>query len=105
MFLGTLYPLFLDAVGGPKVSVGPPFFDRTFAPIMVPVLIAMAVGPMLSWKRGDLLGALQRLWIAFAAACLHEIEHIYLFWLYAGHREFYDAGGFAGIMASGGKRD
>src|SRR6202020_1976523 len=68
VFLGTLYPLFLDAVGGPKVSVGPPFFDRTFAPIMVPVLIAMAVGPTLSWKRGDLLGALQRLWIAFAVA-------------------------------------
>ena len=36
--------------------------------MMVPVLIAMAVGPMLSWKRGDLLGALQRLWIAFAVA-------------------------------------
>src|SRR5271154_3022537 len=63
VFLGTLYPLFLDAVGGAKVSVGPPFFDRTFAPMMVPVLIAMAVGPMLSWKRGDLVGALQRLWI------------------------------------------
>jgi hypothetical protein len=42
------------------------------------------------------------LWIAFAAACLHEVEHIYLFWLYVGHREFYDAGGFAGVMASGG---
>jgi len=42
------------------------------------------------------------LWIAFAAACLHEIEHIYLFWLYVGHREFYVQGGFAGIMASGG---
>ncbi len=42
------------------------------------------------------------LWIAFAAACLHEVEHIYLFWLYAGDREFYEHGGFAGIMASGG---
>ncbi len=78
VFLGTLYPLFLDAVGGPKVSVGPPFFDRTFVPMMVPVLIAMAVGPMLSWKRGDLLGALQRLWIAFAAAFAFTLGALYV---------------------------
>ena len=77
VFLGTLYPLFLDAVGGAKVSVGPPFFDRTFGPIMVPVLIAMAIGPMLSWKRGDLLGALQRLWVAFAVACLFTLGTLY----------------------------
>ncbi|HUZ75776.1 MAG TPA: heme lyase CcmF/NrfE family subunit [Stellaceae bacterium] len=68
VFLGTLYPLFLDAVGGPKVSVGYPFFDRTFVPLMVPLLLAVAVGPLLAWKRGDLLGALQRLWVAFAVA-------------------------------------
>ena len=68
VLLGTLYPLFLDAVGGAKVSVGPPFFNRTFVPLMVPVLIAMAVGPMLPWKRGDLLGAMQRLWLASLVA-------------------------------------
>jgi cytochrome c-type biogenesis protein CcmF len=68
VLLGTLYPLFLDAVGGPKLSVGFPFFDRTFVPLMVPLLLAVGVGPLLAWKRGDLLGALQRLWIAFAAA-------------------------------------
>ena len=68
VLLGTLYPLFLDAVGGPKLSVGFPFFDRTFVPLMVPLLLAVGVGPMLAWKRGDLLGALQRLWAAFAAA-------------------------------------
>ena len=45
VFLGTLYPLFLDAMGGPKLSVGLPFFNRTFVPLMVPVLIAVAVGP------------------------------------------------------------
>jgi cytochrome c-type biogenesis protein CcmF len=56
VFIGTLYPLFLDAVGGPKLSVGFPFFDRTFAPLMVPLLIAVAIGPMFAWKRGDLLG-------------------------------------------------
>jgi cytochrome c-type biogenesis protein CcmF len=80
VFLGTLYPLFLDAVGGPKVSVGYPFFNRTFVPLMVPLLIAVAVGPMLAWKRGDLLGALQRLWAALVAAALVLVVGVYLIW-------------------------
>src|SRR6202790_5490435 len=54
VLLGTLYPLFLDVVTGEKVSVGPPFFRMTFVPIMVPLAVAMAVGPMLPWKRADL---------------------------------------------------
>jgi cytochrome c-type biogenesis protein CcmF len=66
VLLGTLYPLFLDVVAHKKVSVGPPFFNSTFVPIMIPLLIAMAVGPLLSWKRGDLWAALQRLKLAFA---------------------------------------
>ena len=66
VLLGTLYPLFLDVVAGQKVSVGPPFFNMTFVPIMVPLLVAMGVGPMLPWKRGDLLAALARLKLAFA---------------------------------------
>ena len=70
VFLGTLYPLFLDAMNGPKLSVGFPFFNRTFAPMMVPMVIAVGVGPMLAWKRGDLLGALQRLWVAYIATGL-----------------------------------
>ena len=66
VFVGTLYPLFLDAVGGPKLSVGFPFFNRSFVPLMIPMLIAVAVGPLMAWKRGDLGGALQRLWAALA---------------------------------------
>jgi cytochrome c-type biogenesis protein CcmF len=66
VLLGTLYPLMLEAMGGGKVSVGAPFFNATFVPLMVPMLIAMAVGPMLTWKRSDLKPALNRLWIAFA---------------------------------------
>ncbi len=61
VFIGTLYPLFLEALGGAKVSVGPPFFNATFVPLMIPLLLALSVGPMLGWKRGDLGGALQRL--------------------------------------------
>ncbi len=67
VFLGTLYPLFLDVLGGSKVSVGPPYFNATFLPLTTPVAVAMVVGPMLAWKRGDLAGALQRLWLAFVA--------------------------------------
>src|SRR5690348_2767162 len=78
VFLGTLYPLFLDAVGGPKLSVGYPFFDRTFVPLMVPALIAVSVGPLLAWKRGDLIGALQRLWLAFGAVIAIAAIGLYL---------------------------
>src|SRR5262249_2826472 len=65
VLIGTLYPLFLDVVTHQKVSVGPPFYDMTFVPIMVPLLIAMAVGPILPWKSGDLFAALSRLKVAF----------------------------------------
>ncbi|HUA56181.1 MAG TPA: heme lyase CcmF/NrfE family subunit [Candidatus Sulfotelmatobacter sp.] len=67
VFIGTLYPLFLDALGGGTVSVGPPYFNATFVPIMSGLVIVMAIGPLLAWKRGDLRGALQRLWVALAA--------------------------------------
>jgi cytochrome c-type biogenesis protein CcmF len=64
VLLGTLYPLLLDAVGGGKVSVGAPFFNAVFIPLMVPMIVAMAVGPLLSWKRADMKPALSRLWAA-----------------------------------------
>ncbi|HMA16006.1 MAG: heme lyase CcmF/NrfE family subunit, partial [Bacteroidota bacterium] len=68
VFLGTLYPLFLEAIDGSKVSVGPPFFNATFVPLMVPLVFLMAVGPLLPWKRADLAGALLRLkWAALGA--------------------------------------
>jgi len=68
VFVGTLYPLALEAVTGEKISVGAPFFNLTFAPLFVPLLIAMPFGPLLAWKRGDLYGAAQRLFAAFGAA-------------------------------------
>jgi cytochrome c-type biogenesis protein CcmF len=70
VFIGTLYPLLLDVVAHRKVSVGPPFYTMTFVPIMVPLLVAMAIGPMLPWKRGDLIAALARLKFAFLATAL-----------------------------------
>jgi len=68
VLLGTLYPLFLDALTGEKITVGPPYFNATFGPLMVPVFLAMAFGPMLHWKRGDLQGAMQRLKFAVSAS-------------------------------------
>jgi cytochrome c-type biogenesis protein CcmF len=78
VFLGTLYPLFSDVIGGPKLSVGFPFFNRTFVPLMVPALIAVAVGPLLAWKRGDLGGALQRLWLALAGTLAAILVGLYV---------------------------
>ncbi|MEI7712076.1 MAG: heme lyase CcmF/NrfE family subunit [Rhodospirillales bacterium] len=78
VFLGTLYPLFLDAMNGPKLSVGFPFFNRTFVPLMVPMIVAVGIGPMLAWKRGDLRGALQRLWVASLFAVVVALGLLYV---------------------------
>ncbi len=99
VLIGTLYPLLLEAVTGDKISVGAPFFDRTFGPLMIPLLIAVPFGPLLAWKRGDLRAVLQRLVaalvISFAAvaAVLLFVDRTALFaalgiglaaWLMAG---------------------
>jgi cytochrome c-type biogenesis protein CcmF len=64
VLVGTLYPLLLEGLTGAKISVGPPFFNMTFIPLMVPLLIALPFGPFLPWKRGDLYGVAQRLIVA-----------------------------------------
>ncbi len=68
VLVGTLYPLALEAVTGDKISVGAPFFNLTFVPLMLPLLLALPFGPFLAWKRGDLMGAAQRLSIAAIVA-------------------------------------
>jgi cytochrome c-type biogenesis protein CcmF len=77
VFIGTLYPLALETLSSEKISVGPPYFNFTFAPLMVPLLLAIPFGPYLGWKRGDLYGAAQRLMvaalIALAAAMLTAV--------------------------------
>jgi cytochrome c-type biogenesis protein CcmF len=70
VFVGTLYPLALEALSGEKISVGAPFFNATFVPLFVPLLIAVPFGPLLAWKRGDLIGAAQRLLAAIAIAAI-----------------------------------
>ncbi|MBO9423010.1 heme lyase CcmF/NrfE family subunit [Labrenzia sp. R4_2] len=61
VLFGTLYPLFLEAVSGEKISVGPPFFNNAFIPMMLPLILVMGVGPYFSWKRADLAGVYQRI--------------------------------------------
>jgi len=72
VFLGTLYPLFVDALSGgeTKLTVGPPYFNMTFAPLMTPLLMLMPLGPLMAWKRGDLPGVLARLKFALGFAVL-----------------------------------
>jgi len=70
VFVGTLYPLALESLTGDKISVGAPFFNATFGPLFLPLMIAMPFGPLLAWKRGDLYAAAQRLTAAFVIALL-----------------------------------
>ncbi len=67
VFVGTIYPLALEALTGQKISVGAPFYDTAFIPISIPVFLAMPIGSSLAWKRGDLLGAAQRMMLAMLA--------------------------------------
>ena len=68
VLVGTLYPLALETLTGEKISVGPPYFNMTFGPLMLALLVALPFGPLLAWKRGDVLAAAQRLWLAAALA-------------------------------------
>jgi cytochrome c-type biogenesis protein CcmF len=65
---GTLYPPFANLLAGTQLSVGAPFFNATVLPLAAPLILAMPLGPMLSWKRAELGPALLRLWWAALAA-------------------------------------
>jgi len=74
VLLGTLYPLLIDSLNLGKISVGPPYFNAVFVPIMIPVLFLLAVGPWANWKSTSLNQLVKRLWgaavVAFVAAIL-----------------------------------
>jgi cytochrome c-type biogenesis protein CcmF len=61
VLLGTLYPLFLDALGLGKISVGPPYFDYVFGMLMIPLVLLMGVGPLLRWKNDEARALARRL--------------------------------------------
>jgi cytochrome c-type biogenesis protein CcmF len=60
VFLGTFYPLFIDLIGDDKISVGPPYYAITFAPLMIPALMFMVIGPALRWRRDTLKAGFAR---------------------------------------------
>ncbi|GIK88178.1 MAG: c-type cytochrome biogenesis protein CcmF [Betaproteobacteria bacterium] len=68
VLLGTLYPLFLDALNLGKISVGPPYFDAVFVPVMAPLVFLMGVGPLAKWKKAELPDLATRLAWAFGVA-------------------------------------
>ena len=70
VLLGTLYPLFLDALGMGKISVGPPYFASVFVPLMVPAIFLMGIGPFARWKKASLPEIAIRLRWAFAASAV-----------------------------------
>ncbi|MBC7857206.1 MAG: heme lyase CcmF/NrfE family subunit [Burkholderiaceae bacterium] len=71
VLLGTLYPLFLDALDLGKISVGPPYFEAVFMPLMLPILVLIVVGPFVRWKNASVGEVLRRLrWVALSAVLL-----------------------------------
>ena len=65
VLLGTLYPLIIDALNLGKLSVGPPYFNAVFVPVMVPMLVLIAAGPLARWKHADLKAIALRLRASF----------------------------------------
>jgi len=76
VFLGTLYPLLLDSLGLGKISVGAPYFDAVFIPIMIPAVLAMVIGPFLRWKKDSTQRVgrlLKNVWIGVALLFLSSL--------------------------------
>ncbi len=68
VFIGTLYPLFLDSLGMGRISVGPPYFDTVFAPLMLPLIFLAGLGPLMRWKKVSARELTSRLWHTLVAA-------------------------------------
>ncbi|MCU0970830.1 MAG: heme lyase CcmF/NrfE family subunit [Gammaproteobacteria bacterium] len=94
VMLGTLYPLFLDALGMGKVSVGPPYFNAVFVPLFAPILFLMGVGPLARWRQASLPELAARLRWAFAVALVLAVA---LPLLYGGLRVMTSVGLFLGL--------
>lgn len=70
VLLGTIYPMVIDALHAGKISVGPPYFETVFVPLMVPAVVLMALAPFLRWKRDALARVLHRVWPELIGALL-----------------------------------
>ena len=95
VLLGTLYPLFLDALGLGKISVGPPYFDNVFGLLMLPLVLMLGIGPLARWKQDGAKPLLARVrWtIVFAVTAALASA-----WLEGGPNAWVSAWGFAGLL-------
>ena len=79
VLLGTIYPLLVDALGGAKLSVGPPYFNLVFVPLMAPAMFLMGIGPIARWKKASLPDLLTRLRWAFVISVIAAIALPFVF--------------------------
>ncbi|WP_336276321.1 heme lyase CcmF/NrfE family subunit [Bartonella sp. CB178] len=70
ILIGTLYPYFLEALIGQKISVGAAFFNITCGTLMLPLLLLVPFGSMMAWRRGDFFAVFERLWFVFVLVCI-----------------------------------
>ena len=80
VMLGTLYPLIMDALGQGRISVGPPYFEAVFVPLMLPLLLLVGLGPWVAWKRADAAALARRLWLTFGSAV--ALSAVLMLWLW-----------------------
>ena len=80
VFIGTFYPLFIDLIGKDKISIGPPFYNRTFIPLFIPLLLSMVIGPFLKWKRDELKSIMNKLSWPLLFAILAVVSVIVMTW-------------------------
>ncbi len=78
VFYGTLWPLVVEALSGQKITVGGPFYDRTFVPLMAPLIIVMGIGPFMTWKRADAGAIAQRLGLVLGITAVIVVAVIFL---------------------------
>ncbi|MBC7521380.1 MAG: heme lyase CcmF/NrfE family subunit [Sandarakinorhabdus sp.] len=91
VFLGTFYPVIMEAVSTDKISVGPPYYNMVFVPLTVPLLLLVTVGPMLAWKRDTLANVGAKLkWPALVTVGVWAV-----LWLWLGWKQATAAFGFA----------
>ncbi|ALE04033.1 Cytochrome c heme lyase subunit CcmF [Bartonella ancashensis] len=94
VLIGTLYPYFVESLTGKKIFVGAAFFNLTFGSLMIPLLLFVPFGPMMAWKRGDLLAVFERLLFTIMLSCIVCFVAFYA-------TSFRDIGAALGIGLSG----
>jgi len=82
IFLGTIYPLLVEAFTNNKISVGEPYYNSTVVPIMIPAILIMGIGPILSWGKGDMLKTFKKI---FPSILLTLIITLFIFLFYQSY--------------------